>query len=202
MSKFKYTFISNYSFDTYDDVINTYEWLKRCLEYVFIDTNNLEFYSTFAFSANRIEYECSSINEFKENAFGMNIKPSEFYISASEKSVYYKEPLAYFWIGNISSEKKIEIILSSDYKDNLISLRDAVNLEYNVLIYLLTQETSNKAKEMQLVNNTTVTPNVSLEENQHINNKEHWYEKLLWQVLIPLMVMVIGAIIVWILKIN
>ena len=129
MSKFSYTFESHYSLDTYEDVVNTYEWFSHCFEYVFSDINNLKLSSSFSFSANQIDYECSSIDEFKENAFGLDIKPETLFVSAKDGMTLFSDTLAHFWTRRNPEDTEIKIVLSSDTKKYLISLKDALNME-------------------------------------------------------------------------
>lgn len=56
MSQFSYTFESRYSLDSYEDVIDTYDWLSHCFEYTFLDIDTLKLSSSFSFSANQIGF--------------------------------------------------------------------------------------------------------------------------------------------------
>ena len=194
MPKFNYTFLSYYPLDTYEDVINTYEWLSHCFEYVFLDISDLKLSSSFSFTANQINYECSSIDEFKENAFGLNIKPEVLYVSAKDRTALYSEPLAYFWTRNNPEDEKIKITLSSNDKKYLISLKDILIMEPSVLITLLEKQTKSEKREASPIDSTTIhDPKVKPQRKR----KESWYAQLFWKIVIPIVVTVIAAIIVW-----
>lgn len=202
MSKFKITFESRYSLDSYEDVIDTYEWLSHCLKYAFLGIEALELSSSFSFSANQIDYECSSIEEFKENAFGLKIKPEVLFVCARDAKAYRSNALAHFWTGRNPEDKKVKIGVSSDEKKYLISLKDALTMEQSILIAAIGKKAKSVPKNESSVSATeTHTSTVS----NHTPQKEHkatLYSKLLWGLLIAIAGTVIAAFITRLLGFN
>ncbi|MDD2190437.1 MAG: hypothetical protein PHV71_08165 [Eubacteriales bacterium] len=202
MSKFSYTFESRYSLDTYEDVINTYYWLSQCFKYAFLDIDTLKLSSSFSFSANQIDYECSSIEEFKENAFGLNIKPETLFVCAKDAKAYFSDTLAHFWTRRNPEEKKVNIVLSSDEKKYLISLKDALTMDQSILIKSIDKKAKPVPENESSIGTAVIHSSAISNPKPQKEHKETWYSKLFWQIVIPIAVTVIAAIIVWRLGFN
>ncbi len=197
MSKFSYTFESRYLLDTYEDVINTYEWLSRCFEYVFGDIEALKISSSFSFSANQIDYECSSIEEFKENAFGLAIKPETLFVLAKDSKAFLSDTLAHFWTRRNPEDKKVNIVLSSDEKKYLISLKDALTMEQSILFASIDKKAKPALKIESSIGTVVAHSSAVSKPKLQKEHKETWYSKLFWKIIIPIAVTVIAAVIIW-----
>lgn len=197
MSKISYIFVSRYSLNTYEDVFNTYEWIMRCFESVFFDINDLKLSSSFSFTANQIYYECSSIDEFKENSFGLNIESYNLSVFVEDGTSHYSNILAHFYMRTNLEGKKPEIILSSYEQKYLISIIDALNMEQSILISSLDKKPKSDIGNRQPIDATATDNAIPSKTTDQREYEEPWYAKLLWQLVIPIAVTVIGAIIVW-----
>jgi hypothetical protein len=190
MAEFSYTFKSKYSFDTYDDVIKTYAWLKECFEYVFSYISNLKISESFDFSAQKIEYKCHSISEFKENAFGHDIKPDTIFLLAKTEW----DSLAHFWAQKIPAKKTLEIVLTSENKSTIVAIKDYLLLseaEIKQLPYPRRSEKLEDVDNHHVENNTK--ENTDTVEIKITSTKEPWYTKLIWKIIIPIVVTVIAT---------
>jgi len=223
MATISCSFESKYSMDSYEDMIKTYSWLKNCLEYVFLDVENLKISESFSFRAGKIEFNCSSLNELKENAFGHEIQPLTLVVHAMNGYEY----LGGFFTRRNPEQDFQEISLTSENKSNFISIQESLKFDEGTIAQKFSAKKTEQSvtitncninSDLQIVNQAHVSnanvnqangsnANVNQASNNQTNTittfgekttKVHWYSKLFWQILIPIGVGVaIIAISLW-----
>jgi hypothetical protein len=204
LSKFTLYYDGRNSLSTTEDVVCTFEWLKKCFEHVFCDIKNLVILSKITFSANQIEYECSSVEEFKEKSFSQKIEPGELFLMATDGSALIHS-LANFWTRNNGPEEKIVITVSTDEKRFLIALKETLDMEPSSIPVPCRNDPNVEPRKivdepMQCASTKhekDITKGIEIKKH-----KPHIISNLFWQVLVPIIVGVVTAIIVSIFKLS
>lgn len=204
MAEIRYQYYSSkYYINTYDNTIYTYEWIKNCFEYVFADVTNLNISIRIKFTSFNAQYECKSINEFKRYAFGKDIVVESLFISASDSSNLFTS-LAYIYTGYSKGEKEQNFSIVSNDELVIANIKDALDVEKK---QHSEQTTINKYEDKSVhIGDNAVIFNSDVVSNNKVSNVEEnnkptvesWYEKIAWNIIIPIIVGLIASIIsVW-----
>lgn len=208
MASLQYSYDSRYALKNYKDVVDTYEWLSSCLKYAFSNYNDLEITSSFSFSSDNLNIGCRSIDEFKELAFGLDITPQDFFVCASESSNHRKKTLAHFWTRN-NPEDVVPILELTCYdKKHLIDLKDSLDLDVSALIAKQFEKKESVPEDISAIVETTIIPQIimnHLPANNEASGSKHrtqFFSKMFWNLIIPIAVLVLAAVLVWLLRIK
>ena len=203
---------SEYTLNTFDDVLKTVYWIRDALRAVFQNYAKLDSHCYITFDSGDLSYDCKSIDEFKQYAFGKEINVKTMSIGVSKNwcssliSVYAHKQ------GVIMEQ---EYVLSSTDEKLLVDLRGALHTKKKGLPMNSVQTIINCEKHednsVHIGNNNQITNSVigsknTAEIEQEIavpeGNKESLASKIKWQILVPIGVGLIIAAIAFYLGIN
>lgn len=75
---------SEYTLNTFDDVLKTVYWIRDALRAVFQNYAELDGHCYITFDSGDLSYDCKSIDEFKQYAFGKEINVKTMSIGVSK----------------------------------------------------------------------------------------------------------------------
>lgn len=206
MADISYKYWDNeHRIDSYDNVVSTYEWIRDALRFVFEDRNNLTLNCVISFDSEDMSYECKSIDEFKKYAFGKTIRVKTMTAFVSKNWI---QTLVSIYANRSSGSEQQEFILSSEDEMLVISLRDALLAKKKaspraspptVIQY---EDNSVHIGDGNKISNSAIGSKNTIETECEISNpapeKEKVVSKLFWQILVPIAVVVIGALVcIW-----
>lgn len=209
MADIDYTYIdSEHLLTSFDDVVSTVEWIKNAMKFVFVDKNKLSYRCTISFDAGELSYECHSLDEFKQYAFGKDIKVKVLRMFVTEDWV---TPLIAVYAHNIKFDEKQKYILSSKDEKMLVDLRTALKEKRNInSTNIATQVVMCEKYEdssIHIGNNNQISNSVigskntvDIEEKNIVseNKEESLISKTFWQFFVPIAVgVIVVAIVVW-----
>lgn len=203
----KYT-TSEYTLNTFDDVLKTVSWIRDALRVVFQDKLELDSHCFITFDSGDLSYDCESIDEFKKYAFGKTIDVKTISIGVSENwansiiSIYAHKQ------GIITEQ---EYVISSADERLLVDLRDALHSKkqgqplsatHTIINCEKHEDNSIHIGNNNRISNSVIGINNKAEIEQETVVTEHKEEsvasKSFWQILVPILVTVIAAAIcVW-----
>lgn len=206
MADISYKFRDNeHRIDSYDNVVSTYDWIRDALRFVFEEQGDLTLSCVIFFDSENMSYECKSIDEFKKYAFGKTIRVKTMTASVSKNWI---QTLVSIYANRSSGSEEQEFILSSKDEMLVISLRDALLAKKKasprpqpptVIQY---EDNSVHIGNGNKISNSTIGSKNAIVAECEISNpapeKEKLASKLFWQILIPVAVVVIGALVcIW-----
>lgn len=207
MADIKYQYYSlKYCLTTYENVLCTYEWIKDCFEYVFADITSLEISVRIDFEHRNTRYECKSIDEFKRYAFGKEVIVESLFISASDASTILSS-LAYVYAGCSDDKKGQSFSITSNDELVIANIKEALDREKRK--QHSEHITINKYENncVNIGDNTVIqNSNINNENNIEVNGAskknelsgQKWYEKITWDIVVPIIVgIIIVAICTW-----
>lgn len=203
---------SEYTLNTFDDVLKTVYWIRDALRAVFQNYAELDSHCYITFDSGDLSYDCKSIDEFKQYAFGKEINVKTMSIGVS-KNWYPSLISVYAHKQGVIMEQ--EYVLSSTDEKLLVDLRDALHTKKKGLPMNSVQTIINCEKHednsVHIGNNNQITNSVigsknTAEIEQEIaapeSNKESLASKIKWQIVVPIVVGLIIAAIAFYLGIN
>lgn len=199
---------SEYTLNTFDDVLKTVYWIRDALRAVFQNYAELDSHCYITFDSGDLSYDCKSIDEFKQYAFGKEINVKTMSIGIS-KNWYPSLISVYAHKQGVIMEQ--EYVLSSTDEKLLVDLRDALHTKKKGLPMNSVQTIINCEKhednsvhigDGNKISNSTIGSKNTIEAEVEISNpaleKEKMVSKVFWQILIPVAVVVIGALVcIW-----
>lgn len=206
MADISYKYRDNeHRIDSYDNVVSTYEWIRDALRFVFEDRNNLTLNYVISFDSEDMSYECKSIDEFKKYAFGKTIRVKTMTAFVSKNWI---QTLVSIYANHSSGSEQQKFILSSEDEMLVISLRDALLAKKKaspraspptVIQY---EDNSVHIGDGNKISNSAIGSKNTIETECEISNpapeKEKVVSKLFWKILVPIAVVVIGALVcIW-----
>ena len=195
-------FILNHSLDSYENVLETYNWIKCALEYVFRNEKNICINIKARFKCFENSYTCESIDEFKKLAFGKEITMGNLHVLATMNS----EPfvLASVFVPKSHYNEKQEISISSHDELIVANIKEAlVDEKYKQNNECKTIDNSIHIGENVIINNSNIANAESyITQEKSITPTEKWYKKIVWEVVVPIIVGIVIAVVVAILKIE
>jgi len=195
-------FISNYSLNSYEDALKTYEWIKDALLYAFVNEKNIHVEIRARFTCFETNYTCESINEFKRLAFGKKINMGNLYVSAQIDS----EPfvLASVFLAKNDYEDKQKVSISS-YDELFVA---------NIKEALMSEKCKQKEVCKVIDNSVRIGDNVTIYDSNIANiestifqeknttSSEKWYKKIVWEIVAPIIVGVVVAVVIALLNLK
>lgn len=206
MADISYKYRDNeHSIDSYDNVVFTYDWIRNALRFVFESQTDITLNCVIAFDSDDMSYECKSIDEFKKYAFGKAIRVKYMNVYVSKNWI---QTLISIYVNHSSKSEQQEFILSSENEMLVISLRDALlakkkgNPRPQPLTVFRYEDNSVHIGDGNKISSSTVGSKNMIETECEISNpapeKEKLGSKVFWQILIPVAVVVIGALVcIW-----
>lgn len=206
MADISYKYWDNeHRIDSYDNVVSKYEWIRDALRFVFEDRNNLTLNYVISFDSEDMSYECKSIDEFKKYAFGKTIRVKTMTAFVSKNWI---QTLVSIYANRSSGSEQQKFILSSEDEMLVISLRDALLAKKKaspraspptVIQY---EDNSVHIGDGNKISNSAIGSKNTIETECEISNpapeKEKVVSKLFWKILVPIAVVVIGALVcIW-----
>ena len=206
MADISYKYRDNeHRIDSYDNVVSTYDWISDALRFVFEERNDLTLNCVISFDSEDMSYECKSIDEFKKYAFGKTIRVKTMTAYVSKNWI---QTLVSIYANRASGSAQQEFILSSEDEMLVIRLRDALLAKKKgnpcsqpptIIQY---EDNSVHIGDRNKISNSTIGPKNTVETEVEVSNpapeKEKLVSKLFWQILIPVAVVVIGALVcIW-----
>lgn len=203
MADISYKYRDNeHSIDSHDNVVSTYEWISDALRFVFDGRIDLTLNCVITFDSEDMSYECGSIDEFKKYAFGKTIRVKTMTAYISEN---WFQTLVSIYANHSSGSEQQEFILSSKDEMMVIGLRDALLTKKKspprpqpstVIQY---EDNSVHIGDDNKISNSTIESKSTIVAAYEISNpapeKEKLVSKLFWQILIPVAVVAIGALV-------
>ena len=199
---------SEYTLNTFDDVMKTVDWIRNALRAVFQDYDTLESYCYITFDAGDLSYDCTSIDEFKQYAFGKEINVKTLSVGVSKN-----------WITTLLTVRahkqdivaEQEYILSSTDEKLLVDIRNALQTKkkgiplhsfHTIINCEKHEDNSVHIGNNNQISNSVIGGNNKAEIKQETVVPEHKEEsiasKSFWQIIVPILVIVVGAAIcVW-----
>lgn len=203
MPKYSAEHESLFPFITYKDATLTYEWLLLCLVNVFSDKETLKIKTRISFTANHIEYECSSFEEFREAAFNQEIEMNHLSIFADDDSTRYSDSLAHLLISHLYTligKKKGTVSISTRDSKYILALKDALDQDLNELLLNIKKYKNNESDsrfhnlELEI---TRLLNQGASSQNGSAKPRKRIFSRIFWKFIIPIIVLVVGALLVW-----
>lgn len=199
---------SEYTLNSFDDVLKTVNWIRDAMRAVFQDYGKLESHCYIKFESEDLSYDCKSIDEFKQYAFGKAINVDTLSIGVSEN---WSTSLISVYAVKRGFVTEQEYILSSTDEKLLVDLREALkenkkeapSVSSPIVINCEKHEDNSvHIGDGNKISNSTIGSKNTIETECEISNpapeKEKLVSKLFWQILIPVAVVVIGALVcIW-----
>ena len=203
---------SEYTLNTFDDVLKTVYWIRDALRAVFQNYAELDSHCYITFDSGDLSYDCKSIDEFKQYAFGKEINIKTMSIGVSKN---WSPSLISVYAHKQGVIMEQEYVLSSTDEKLLVDLRGALHTKKKGLPMNSAQTIINCEKHednsVHIGNNNQITNSVigsknTAEIEQEIaapeSNKESLASKIKWQIVVPIVVGLIIAAIAFYLGIN
>lgn len=200
---------ATHTIKTFDDIVSTYNWIHDALCAVCQNRKELNIHCTVAFSTDEMSYECSSIDEFKKYAFGKDIEVKRMLVYASENwlnslvdvfATYNKEADIQKFV--LSSKDEMMII---NLKEALLTNKEAQPKQKDADIMQIVDNSVHIGSNNQISNSVIGSKNTSkIKQINEVseNKKETLISKSFWQILVPIVVGVIVAIIIFYFGLN
>lgn len=210
MAEIKYTYKdASHNINSYDDVLNSYTWIRNALGAVFQNRDDLRIHCSVIFSADELTYECDSINEFKKYAFGKNIAVDRMLVYVTDNWV---SSLMNVFASNKKDAEMQEFVLTSKDEMLIINLRDALRTnkepepkQKETIVMKIEDNSVHFGDNNQITNSVIGSKNTAEIEQETVvpeKMEESNASKSFWQILVPIVVIVVGAAICFWLKIN
>lgn len=206
MADISYKYRDNeHRIDSYDNVVSAYDWMRNALISVFESQTDLTLNCVIAFDSDDMSYECKSIDEFKKYAFGKTIRVKYMNVYISENWI---QTIISIYANCSSESEQQEFTLSSENEMLVISLRDALlakkkgNPRPQLPTVIQHEDNSVHIGNGNKISNSTIgSKNIIETECEMFNptpEREKLGSKVFWQILIPVAVAVIGALVcIW-----
>lgn len=114
---------SEYTLNTFDDVLKTVDWIRDALRAVFQNREKLDSHCYITFDSGDLSYDCKSVDEFKQYAFGKEINVKTLSVGVSENWIISLITVHAHKQGVVTEQ---EYVLSSTDEKLLVDLRDAL----------------------------------------------------------------------------
>lgn len=196
---------SEYTLNTFDDVLITIDWIKDALSAVFKNYQELDSYCYITFDSGDLSYDCKSVDEFKQYAFGKEINLKTLSVGVSENWIISLITVRAHKQGVVTEQ---EYVLSSADEKLLVDLRGALNTKKkgiplnpdHTIINCEKHEDSSVhiGNNNQIFNSVIGSKNTAEIEQETIapeNKEESIASKSFWQFFVPILVVVVGAVI-------
>lgn len=203
---------SEYTLNTFDDVLKTVYWIRDALRAVFQNYAELDSHCYITFDSGDLSYDCKSIDEFKQYAFGKEINVDTLSIGVSENWIISLITVRAVKRGIVTEQ---EYTISSTDEKLLVDLRDALKVNKKGLPLAAPPIVINCEKhednsvhigDGNKISNSTIGSKNVAEIEQEIAvpecNKESLVSKIKWQIIVPIAVGLIIAAIAFYLGIN
>lgn len=199
---------SEYTLNTFDDVLKTIDWIRDALRAVFQNYEKLDSYCYITFDAGDLSYDCKSVDEFKQYAFGKEINVKTLSVGVSENWIITLITMRAHKQGIVTEQ---EYVLSSSDEKLLVDLRDALITKKKGMPMNSAQTIINCEKHEdnsvhignnnQISNSVIGSKNTAEIEQETVtpgSKEESIASKSFWQIFVPILVIVVGAAIcVW-----
>ena len=199
---------SEYTLNTFDDVLKTIDWIRDAVRAVFQNYEKLDSYCYISFDSGDLSYDCKSVAEFKQYAFGKEINVNTLSVGVCENWIMSLITVRAHKQGMVSEQ---EYILSSTDEKLLVDLRDALqtkkkgmplNSVHTIINCEKHEDNSVHIGNNNQISNSVIGTNNTAEIEQETVVPEHTEEsvasKSFWQIFVPILVIVVGAAIcVW-----
>lgn len=199
---------SEYTLNTFDDVMKTASWIRDALRSVFQDYEELDSHCYITFDSGNLSYDCKSIDEFKKYAFGKEINIKTISIGVSRNwapsliSVYAHKQ-------GIATEQ--EYVISSADERLLVDLRDALHTKKHGKplspAHMIINCEKHEDNSIHIGNNNQISNSMVGSKNkveieskadESENIKESFASKTFWQFLVPIAVgVIVVAVCAW-----
>lgn len=187
---------------SYDEIINTYGWIKDATQLVFQDRDDLSINCGIAFISDEISYKCCSIEEFKKHAFGKNITSKYMWLSIRDKE---ENPLIFIHATNFKDCSTQEFSITSEDEMLLIKFKETLDIGkistsmQKDAVILKYEDNSIRIGNDNQISNASISSKNTFAGKQIISkaesNKETVFSKFFWNVIVAIAVGVIIAII-------
>ena len=198
---------SEYTLNTFDDVLKTVDWIRDALRAVFQNYEKLNSHCYITFDSGDLSYDCTSVDEFKQYAFGKEINVKTLSVGVSEN-----------WILNLiavhAHKQDIvteqEYVLSSTDEKLLVDLRDALKTKKGIplhSVHTVINCEKHEDNSVHIGNNNQISNSIigskntaEIEQETVVpeSKEESVVSKSFWQIFVPIFVIVVGAAIcVW-----
>lgn len=199
---------SEYTLNTFDDVLKAIDWIRDALRTVFQNYEKLDSYCYITFDSGDLSYDCNSVDEFKRYAFGKEINVNTLSVGVSENWIV---TLITVRAHKQSAVTEQEYVLSSKDEKLLVDLRDALKSKRKEIPLKSVQTIINCEKHednsVHLGNNNQISNSVigsqnaaEIEQETEVpeSKKQSIISKGFWQILIPIAVgLIVVAIAAW-----
>lgn len=199
---------SEYTLNTFDDVLKTIDWIRDALRVVFQNYQKLDSYCYITFDSGDLSYDCKSVEEFKQYAFGKEINVKTLSVGVSENWIITLITVHAHKQGVVTEQ---EYVLSSKDEKLLVDLRDALKTKKKGIplkpVHTIINCEKHEDNSVHIGNNNQISNSVVGSQNTAEieqetiapeNKEESIASKSFWQIFVPILVIVVGAAIcVW-----
>lgn len=184
--------------NTYDGAANALESIYAAINYKFKEKNEFRIRSSIVFESGERSYDCDSLEDFKRYAFGKTISLKNFRISVSKKEIFAPNLLTISYYGSSFSKKEFfeySIIANDDLL--IANIVDTIKKISSPVI----QKTETHIDNSVYIGNGNNIIGSAIGQNNSVTNdaekskKENLLSKISWQIVVPIAVIVLGALI-------
>lgn len=185
---------SEYTLNTFDDVLKTVDWIRDALRSVFQNNEKLDSYCYITFDSGDLSYDCKSVDEFKQYAFGKEINVKTLSAGVSENWIITLITVHAHKQGVVSEQ---EYVLSSTDEKLLVDLRDALQTKKKGLplnsVHTIINCKKHEDNSVHIGNNNQISNSVvgskntaEIEQENVVpeKEKESWFSQHLWEIIV------------------
>ena len=199
---------SEYTLNAFDDVLKTVDWISDALRAVFHNREKLDSHCYITFDSGDLSYDCKSVDEFKQYAFGKEINVQTLSVGVSENWIISLITVHAHKQGVVTEQ---EYVLSSTDEKLLVDLRDALKAKKKGIplnsVHTVINCEKHEDNSVHIGNNNQISNSVigskntaAIEQETVVpeSKEESVASKSFWQIFVPILVIVVGAAIcVW-----
>ncbi len=188
---------AKHTIDSFDNIIHTYNWILGALKNLFTNRDDVDFDCYVEFKSGDMSYKCNSFDEFKKYAFGKNITPITLDILIVQKYVgviasifapYDKWADMQEFTISVKEELMLANIIEALSKNEKVTEPVVMNYQDNSIHI---GDNNNVANSDIRLNNTL---EITFTKPSAEKKKDKWYYKSFWQIVVPIAVTVIAAV--------
>lgn len=184
---------------SYDAVIDACSWIESALIFACKEKDIKGVSCYISFSSGAMSYQCHSLDEFKEYAFGKSFELKDLYIGLNDTSI--------FSVVSVFAKLKDEDIqgytITSQNETIISNVVEALRTEAKIIPQnsIETVNVNYEDNSIHIGDGTTITSS-AIGQNNKIEStppqKEKLPSKIIWNVIVPIVVgVVVVAVCVW-----
>jgi len=182
--------------NTYDGAANALESIYAAINYEFKEKNEFRIRSSIVFESGERSYDCDSLEDFKRYAFGKTISLKNIWISVSKKEILAPNLLSISYYRSTFPKKdffEYNIVANDDLL--IANIVDTMKKANNTVVHKAEIHIDNSVNigDGNNIIGSTIGQNNSVTNDAEKSKKENLLSKISWKIVVPIIVIVVGA---------